>query len=802
VQVGHPVRYVVTLENAGPDAANGALFADPIPAALTGVTWSCVAQGGAVCPQANGAGNALSQTIANFPSGGELTYTITALAPATAQTLSSTATINPPTGITDPNLANNTSTVRTAVTTTAPSGADLAISKVGPATIGPKQTVTYSIVVLNNGPNAANGAVVSDAVPSALTNVTATCSATGGALCQLPIAPGNNVNATIALLPAGGSATVTITGTSPQTGTFTNVATVTPPAGVDDPNPGNNVSGAVETAVVSAAVSGSVWVDYNLNHRRDPNEPGVPGFTVQLLANGIVVASTTTDANGQYSIANVPPGVYALRFVDPASGAVFGTPVNGENGAPNPDSNAVIGDGIIESITLKPGINIVQQSLPVDPTGIIYDSVTRQALGGATVTLVGPPGFNPATGLVGGAANVSQVTGASGVAAGFFQFLLVNLGAPGGAPAGTYTIEVKPPAGYLPPNATQGGVEPPQGTFAVPGPIGSESAIQPQPTPPPVGSNGVNTRYYFKLLFSAASGAVVNDDIPLDHASGGALTVQKTGSLSEANIGDAVLYTVLVQSAQASLSNVTVTDTLPRGFTYIKGTATVNNARVPDPVGSPGPSLSFVVGAVSPSSPATITYRVRIGVGAQQGDGVNHARASTPGGASSNVATFRVKVGGGVFTTEACVIGKVYVDCNGNRIQDPGEPGIPGVRLYFSDGTFVVTDSEGKYSYCGLPATTHTLKVDRATLPPGAEMVVSSNRNALDPMSLFIDLKNGELHQADFIEGSCSKSVIHAVDERRGRDEVDAPASEKGPSPALHFESKPISNPNSQGVLP
>jgi hypothetical protein len=169
---------------------------------------------------------------------------------------------------------------------------------------------------------------------------------------------------------------------------------------------------------------------------------------------------------------------------------------------------------------------------------------------------------------------------------------------------------------------------------------------------------------------------------------------------------------------------------------------------------------------------------------------VNRAQASNGQGANSNVATYKVDVNGGVFTTNACVVGKVYVDCNGNRIQDEHEPGIAGVRLYFSDGTFVVTDSEGKYSYCGLRPTTHTLKVDRTTLPPGSRLVESSNRNALDPNSLFIDLKNGELHQADFIEGSCTREVLDAVKARHNLGEVNAPKSEK-PAPALIFDSTP-----------
>ena len=45
------------------------------------------------------------------------------------------------------------------------------------------------------------------------------------------------------------------------------------------------------------------------------------------------------------------------------------------------------------------------------------------------------------------------------------------------------------------------------------------------------------------------------------------------------------------------------------------------------------------------------------------------------------------------------VVGKVYNDCNRNGIQDKGELGVPGVRLYMENGSYVITDREGKYDF-------------------------------------------------------------------------------------------------------
>jgi hypothetical protein len=200
------------------------------------------------------------------------------------------------------------------------------------------------------------------------------------------------------------------------------------------------------------------------------------------------------------------------------------------------------------------------------------------------------------------------------------------------------------------------------------------------------------------------------------------------------------------------------------------------------------------VGNLAPNATVTLTYTLRAGVGSQQGDGINSAQAVSGVGSTivsrSNIARARVRVTGGVFSNEGCVVGKVYVDCNNNHVQDPEELGIPGVKLYFEDGTNLISDSEGKYSYCGLSPKTHVLKVDPLTLPRGSRLTTSSSRNAADAGSLFIDMKNGELQRADFIEGSCSNTVLEQVKARRAQGEVRAPETERNRAPALKFEGK------------
>ncbi|MBL8983980.1 MAG: hypothetical protein JNL26_17475, partial [Gemmatimonadetes bacterium] len=67
------------------------------------------------------------------------------------------------------------------------------------------------------------------------------------------------------------------------------------------------------------------------------------------------------------------------------------------------------------------------------------------------------------------------------------------------------------------------------------------------------------------------------------------------------------------------------------------------------------------------------------------------------------------------------------------------------------------------------------MKVDRTTLPAGAELIPLVNRNAGDGYTRFADVKAGELHRADFADGSRSPEVLKAVLARRRTGEVNNP---------------------------
>jgi hypothetical protein len=131
--------------------------------------------------------------------------------------------------------------------------ADLAITKTdGVTTAVPGGSVTYTITASNAGPSAATGATVADTFPAAINpGAMWTCVGAGGGICTA--AGSGNINDTVNL-PAGGSVTYTVTATiaAGATGSLVNMANVTVPMGVMDPNTGNNSATDTDTLTPQA----------------------------------------------------------------------------------------------------------------------------------------------------------------------------------------------------------------------------------------------------------------------------------------------------------------------------------------------------------------------------------------------------------------------------------------------------------------------------------------------------------------------------------------------------------------------
>ena len=248
---GAVINYTVVVANAGPSNAPGVTVIDNLPAALLSATGTCSASAGSSCGAASGSGSV--NTTANLLSGGSVTYVINAtIDPAATGSLSNSASVTPPGGVTDPVPGNNTTT--DTITLTPQANLSISKSRIGGAPI-PGTVITYQVVVANSGPSNVTGATVVDTLPVGISSATWACSASAGSSCGAASGSGS-VNIT-ANLAAGGSVTYLIRATidPAATGSLSNSASVTPPGGVTDPTPGNNTTTDTVTLTPQADIS-------------------------------------------------------------------------------------------------------------------------------------------------------------------------------------------------------------------------------------------------------------------------------------------------------------------------------------------------------------------------------------------------------------------------------------------------------------------------------------------------------------------------------------------------------------------
>ncbi len=324
---GTVLTYTVTVANAGPSTATNATITDTVPAAITGVTWTCAATGaGATCGAASGSGNAIA-TTATMPTGTSVTYTVSGTlnptTPSGLSTLVNTATAAAPSGTTETNATNNAATDTDNVKATA----DLVITKNdGLTNAVPGTVVTYTIVASNLGPSTVTAASINDTVPASITGVTWTCAPSGAtAACGAPSGTGNTISTT-ATIAAGASVTYTVTGTllaaTPfGTNTLANTATATAPVGVTEAITTNN--SATDTDNVTPTVDLSIT-------KTDGITAAVPGtpITYTIVASN---AGPSTATNATITD-TVPAAITGVTWTcSAAAGSSCGAPSGSGN---------------------------------------------------------------------------------------------------------------------------------------------------------------------------------------------------------------------------------------------------------------------------------------------------------------------------------------------------------------------------------------------------------------------------------------------------------------------------------------
>ncbi|NUN70755.1 MAG: DUF11 domain-containing protein, partial [Bacteroidetes bacterium] len=233
------------------------------------------------------------------------------------------------------------------------------------------------------------------------------------------------------------------------------------------------------------------------------------------------------------------------------------------------------------------------------------------------------------------------------------------------------------------------------------------------------------------------------------------LSITKQALRKVVEIGDIATYVVTVtnMSSNSVAHDIQVVDRIPFGFRYMNGSSFIDSMRISDPTGR-RELLWLLKDSLAPGASVRFVYRLTVGAGAVEGDGVNTAQAfgvsSFGDPMSSGVVAERVEVRRGVFSTHGLIIGKVFYDDNRNRYQDSTEKGVKGVELMMEDGTRIITGDDGKYSVPDVLPGEHVIRVRTHTLPKNSSLEMGYNDFARDSTSRFVNLTESGIARVDF----------------------------------------------------
>lgn len=333
VLAGQDLTYVITVDNAGPDAATNVTVTDTLASLVTaGGFQSATPSQGTCTPSAVTAGPTvnLACNLGTLGNGAGATVTVV-VRPSIALSgpRTNTATVNSP-DVGDPVRTNNSGSVTSQVTAVA----DVTVSKTAtPNPVRAGTPLTFVLTARNNGPSTASTVVATDTLPANAVFVSMG-TVTGGGSCTPPAVGTQGGTLTCAWSSIAAAAQQTATYvvrplTSAAGGNVVNAASIT--TTTLESNSGNNTGGS--TTPVTAA-----QVDILVN-KVDSIDPvalgqstvytvtttnGGPSFATNVvMTDTFPTGSPTATFSYQGALAISPPG--AGTCTEPAIGATSGT---------------------------------------------------------------------------------------------------------------------------------------------------------------------------------------------------------------------------------------------------------------------------------------------------------------------------------------------------------------------------------------------------------------------------------------------------------------------------------------------
>lgn len=634
-------------------------------------------------------------------------------------------------------------------------GAGLPVDRTFTITNGGNVPDAYVLTSVTTGAGAVAGAAFTAADGTALAAVV-------GTTLSPSVEPGSSIGVTVHLTTTGvapGTAfPVTLTARSTASGTVNGVrsdtgrrwaAAVAPPGftgplgaktavvkTVDDSagrqaRPGTAVTYQIRFRNDGAVVAANAFVS-------DDVPAGIRAVPTSVLLDGVPAAATLSGRTLRVAVGSIAAGtahVLAIGAVVEDTAAAGRSYVN----------TASIGaDGIAAATTTPAGIL-------VGTSNVVFDALLGAAhpLGAVTIAIVDPATLKPLT-VRSARSNGAGVnpTGANPFVTGADGAFAFSIAPPAPGTTSAFTITLRA-AHYL---------DRAIGATLVPDATGTLYSV-------------TLTALDGQPLATAGAFTLTQGNVRLDHVFGllgnfpmmpaTTLVVAKSVDRAAAEAGDRILYTVTFSSAATvALGTTSVRDTPAAGLAYVRGSAKLDGVAL-EPVVE-GPSLRWKLAALLPAQTHTLAYAAVVAPGVADGASelntvsVSAAFAATAILASTGSATATIVVRAGVFSDRSVITGRVFAG-RGDGSFHAGDHGVAGVRIYLETGTSVVTDADGRFSFHGVRAGIHVLRLDAASLPRGvrlaADRSIDSTRSPIRLVHGIFD--DGLIHDVNFaLEGS------------------------------------------------
>jgi uncharacterized repeat protein (TIGR01451 family) len=597
---------------SGSVTVNDTLPVGVIPTSASGTGWAC----SVVSQTVSCTDSTVLAANSSYPS-----ITINANVAQTApSTVTNTAVVS---GGGEVNLANDTATDVASVVSTA----DLSVTNTAaPNPVAAGSNITYTQVVTDNGPSAADNATLVEAVPANTTFVS--IAAPAGWTCNTP-AVGGTGNVMCTTLSMAGSTAANFSmvvkvnaGTANGT-VITGTATVS--SSVSDPNSTNN------TATASTVVGTTPLAELTVTNAASPN-PVVVGnnltFTQVVTNTGSVAATGPATFNEP-----TPLNTIFVSITPPAGWTCAGFPPQCTNPSVPAGSSGTFtvvytvtgGSSITDTVTVNAGN---QAFGPNSATVTVPVSAAGQAALALTTT------GTPATVLAGNNITYTQTVTNNGPAAAS----AVNFTEP--IPANTTFVSVSAPAGWTCVTTTSVTCTDP--TLAAGSSANIIVVVNVAPTV-------VVATITANSSLSATNSATSNTTVVTNVGEACDLAVTNSGSPSPVAAGGNITYTqVITNTGPSNCSTATFNELLPVNTTFVSvavvttggGTWTCPNS---SPVACSNPS-------VPPGSTGTITAIYNVPAGTAAGtiitDTATVATTTRDTNLNNNSATVTIGVAG------------------------------------------------------------------------------------------------------------------------------------------------------------